>query len=914
MSSENPTRPPVNKVETAQDVIDKLNIPDDVGYGTGFIPGPPNEDVRRLQQYIRDNTEDATFTTFTYENEKGVIRGIDGRWGPETQAELDRYAKDLGVATVGRTPQQILADVKVKEGEKLTSPSTSTDQDTNNTEHFQEQCILISNIKNIIDIVSAVSEQDRSSIKYDNIHLVHTADPSTLMNKIKMTEGMDDLINIRHWELSSLTPTIRLYKQYYQEDSAEASEVEFQFNSFVDPIKDLQNMLNSQSQRGIGVGIKSFDWKFQGVNPATATKDIKATLKIKAASLNEIFTVRTAIDQNGKIIEDGYRIIDFVILEKKNILEENRNIRFNPKYFEIKAVVGWAASGRVNVADSDANLSDKAFTSGIFNKGGQSGLDRGTRLNDALRENQLTLILVAIDHSFEFQQDGSVDLTIEFVARSESILIDNDADILSDQNTRAMRVERRKLLDSIVAGQVAITPNTVPSGSGEIIQRLREVYRVNAQKEKQISYQPLISSLLQDDKVYTIETTVGQAAETNTNGNTSIESGGSMSFTLLPENNKKDPIPAGTRRISFVFLGDLISQAFNNVVLQRDDIGRDIKYKNLKLILGNIIFDNPSPEIDGSIDLNLANLPVSIELLNDFIRTKIVSKDFETYPFLIFIRDVIRSLITEVISKKCFGSTSNLSLILDTGQIIADGAEGGLDPLQVAIGGQSPKSSILDIDTFGPREGGASKYIFSSFNRKPFSEKYTYVVIYAFDKQPLKIEDTSLSLYDYDYSRGILHLTAGTDRGLVKSMTFNKTTQTYLREARFQDSDFKPELQLANVYNVSVEMFGNNLFYPGSQVYINPRGLGADSLGEPAVENSFSNIMGLGGYHTIITISNSISTNGFKTTLEALFSTSGDGKKTTKSKNQIAGDTVIQQIKYNDIVDMLGNSSEAVLQ
>ena len=40
-------------------------------------------------------------------------------------------------------------------------------------------------------------------------------------------------------------------------------------------------------------------------------------------------------------------------------------------------------------------------------------------------------------------------------------------------------------------------------------------------------------------------------------------------------------------------------------------------------------------------------------------------------------------------------------------------------------------------------------------------------------------------------------------------------------------------LQLSSVYTANVEMFGNTLFYPGMDLWINPYGFGGLHLGRP---------------------------------------------------------------------------------
>ena len=120
-------------------------------------------------------------------------------------------------------------------------------------------------------------------------------------------------------------------------------------------------------------------------------------------------------------------------------------------------------------------------------------------------------------------------------------------------------------------------------------------------------------------------------------------------------------------------------------------------------------------------------------------------------------------------------------------------------------------------------------------------------------------------------------------------MSFRATTQKFLKEARYMERDFNPELQLSNVYDVNVDLLGNNLFYPGQRVYINPRGLGSDLLGDPSNPEDPANIIGLGGYHVIKFVTSTIKSNGFNTTLTCLFETSGDGIDSSFGDKDIVG-------------------------
>jgi hypothetical protein len=74
------------------------------------------------------------------------------------------------------------------------------------------------------------------------------------------------------------------------------------------------------------------------------------------------------------------------------------------------------------------------------------------------------------------------------------------------------------------------------------------------------------------------------------------------------------------------------------------------------------------------------------------------------------------------------------------------------------------------------------------------------------------------------------------------------------------------------------------LFYPGNELFINPYGFGGPALGRPqdgAGEDgsgrSLANILGLGGYHTIISIKSTITPGDYSTTIQAQQYYTGDG-------------------------------------
>ena len=170
-------------------------------------------------------------------------------------------------------------------------------------------------------------------------------------------------------------------------------------------------------------------------------------------------------------------------------------------------------------------------------------------------------------------------------------------------------------------------------------------------------------------------------------------------------------------------------------------------------------------------------------------------------------------------------------------------------------------------------------------------EQYHYLMVFVESTTPHGLgdpdPDEGRTHEQHDNDRGIHHLKI--HQGILQSIAFEKTDIPGYREARMEaqvlNRQWNPYIQLTNRYNIAFETVGNTLFYPGSYVYIDPLGEGTfgASIGSPVVENSLANIMGFGGYHMIISTTNTISEAGFLTRVQAMWDNAGTRKRNPAS-------------------------------
>jgi hypothetical protein len=121
---------------------------------------------------------------------------------------------------------------------------------------------------------------------------------------------------------------------------------------------------------------------------------------------------------------------------------------------------------------------------------------------------------------------------------------------------------------------------------------------------------------------------------------------------------------------------------------------------------------------------------------------------------------------------------------------------------------------------------------------------------------------------NFDTKNGIYHFFIGADRGILKRISFQKTDQKYVKEARWQQGGYDGLTQLREPYEINIELFGNSRLFPGQMIYVNPAGLGS-TVGSPADNGSMAWLLGLGGYHMITQVDSYIEDGKFETKIKA---------------------------------------------
>ena len=250
-------------------------------------------------------------------------------------------------------------------------------------------------------------------------------------------------------------------------------------------------------------------------------------------------------------------------------------------------------------------------------------------------------------------------------------------------------------------------------------------------------------------------------------------------------------------------------------------------FEKFKFLLGSFEFQDSFKNDSPIKTINMASIPISAEIFFEWFSENIIKSERNNYPIMYFIRDLCTFLISEILTENCFKQSLDRKLQFHTTNF---------------LGIENPFASQAGplINVSGMYEAGDLPLVQDSEEQVPISKMTNYIAIYidtpkhSIDPNPqsgLRRGNKSI-----DGKNGIYHFQIGRDRGLLKKLKFAKSDMKYVREARFFRHGFDGLMQLANVYNVSLDMVGNTLFYPGMELFINPLGfLGAKTHYNPTV-------------------------------------------------------------------------------
>lgn len=763
-------------------------------------------------------------------------------------------------------------------------------------EKFEEQCFFT-------DFIADFSSQGSSRFYFNFVKstLSPKSDTSKFFNKLTVPQGLDAFLNITPAQAASLVPYIRIYKVYYPDPKSPGIDYELTFENFITQ-DALESITNDRTGRGGGAGIKSFSWENRGESMATADKIFEAKLDLVFQDMNSLSENRPVFDVNGQNPQT-FSWLDLVVPQEKFQDLDTNNRVWNDKYFRTKITVGWA------IPDT---ISDNAVSFSEAEK-------------EAIRRSGRTFFLNLVTHELSFSDVGQINLSITYQANTESIIGSPNADVLLFRNTeskpqRELDVLNEKLKE-VRRDKRSINSDQCKDSFGDdrreelgdnITSREEELIEEIDLKKREVRatrYQTFMNRLYANQEILAVDVST-EVLEKYVEGEPVVGPIDATAYSLSSEeknsvakeaidktirNYVKDrddiselrdnlteslrgDVESGKQRLLYVFLGAILDVALESINVNGE--------REVKTLCGMVKVRDPRQNKE--ILINLADIPVSLNMFTNWFFDVCISKELTEWRFKRFLNDVINQLFSSLVKAKCFdrediGTGGDLDLkveILDL-PIASDGSDPIIPEIDTRVGDHVLAWNASDGT---PRTGPQKPLQIEEIPDPTANLDYTntnissYLILYAKHTRPEEFQYPNPSgREDEDRKRKVYHLRVGRNRGLVKNINFSRVDQPYAKEARLLASVEENDRILAvrELYDADITLYGNTIWSPGSLFYVD---LSSWFGARTKNENDDLDIavkMGLQAYYRVISTSSFIENGKYEVQIRGKYEFSG---------------------------------------
>ena len=775
----------------------------------------------------------------------------------ETEQErIDRLSRETAKALRGDTFEQLKSLFTFNSGERREQAAkrareaegvvSEENAKLNRKYSLDEQQVLINNFLSLLDFRKNNKKLPYYEDNGANTSIEVEGNPFSFINTLTVPDGMENFMDIKNHEIAALQPLISFFKV----DNSNNKQTEIFFESHTTRTS-LNNFLSNKKKRGYGVGIKSFNIDFDGTNPFSIKKSIKANLTIFSNSMEELLEERNY----GKGV---FKYIELALHTGSDRIEQATTDNLN---FRIKVVCGLNGIPAFNKQISPQIKKYSKYAYAIVN-------------------------LTPVEHDFNIDEQGRVTFKINYYGYVEEFFDISTYNALSTPDIIKKQISRRIEIKSYEE-----------SCSYEEVSEYKNSLKETIQQEKQDSLRYIFDILNNEQNINTIlldkqeylemldQKTITPSVITN-----QVDSG-SITFTNSEDTPNQTP---SNENLYYFYFGDLIDVILknmdevlfqanfklseftnntNNRYLEKEIFKYAIaekEFKKLRIILGPVeLFDQSGKNFFSSI----ANIPISLRYFIDYMTNFYMSQEEAVYPLITFIRNFINDIIVKCINSNKGQNTKKEKPIFIFENFIASE--------NIPVSGQSISKydefsdlmisngiKKLDTTTIKTNNKDNKKKKLLNISNKALGNigdqvenVYNYAIFYAGRTQPLEIlddKDKRKEYYIFDYL-------SGKNSGPIKSIKLSKTASPgSLKLVRFEQEGWDGESQLKDVYDTEIEMINCMFIYPGTYLYVNPKGF-APSITDERLITKF----GVGGFFMVTSVSHSFAAGEAKTSIKA---------------------------------------------
>lgn len=705
--------------------------------------------------------------------------------------------------------------------------------------------------------------------------------PEAIMSKISTSsidrEKLDELFfNLDNHKISSLTPELKLFRVDKEFNKIRAfyfpNVSEFNFLGTGNLI-DVSSAYTSNSS-----AIESFTVTLTGKNPFQASRNfLEANLTVKVDSIASLFDIPAGYEDKFAPLADLFTIrTGFDTKTPGSNKKINTGLLETGKSCQIIATLGYSTYNNSLIDAEELAILRKTFQ---------------------------FINLFYSSHDLQMEQDGSATISVKYTGFLEAVSGATEFDIMKS-------VKSKKRLEKAKADTVKKKPKQSLSDfmskkkakqkAAEEAAKSTELLEVVKPTTGELvsSFGEIIDILFTTGKVHVIPTSEVSESKEFLLGRVVKKEEKSEGDQSKKEPKKEKPEAKNTWRkanlskftekeakdaginpfeflsknyICYVSFGDLmdayckkvgddlvkVGKAIKNDSLLSDDVKERIlkrtssflgELKKMNIFMADAIY---TKKAEASLKpeqrrINISDIPVAIDTIYSLFYSEIIKKTRPIYDLKDFVVDFMPKLLTksfaelpgaDMINKITFTTTTFSSREMRSSSISKENSSRRTSIVHIP----SPTQTASDSSVKNVQE-----YII--FHQRPSGHTAS---LGAGDKAE-------------DLKNGIFHLRTSQNSGIVKTINFSKISSP-AREAYMivRNGNIYDELRFA--HNATVEMIGNNVFYPSSVVYINPDTLG---FGDPRGEFSAARRLGFGGYYMVGNVTTTFSNGDLSTQMQ----------------------------------------------
>ena len=750
-----------------------------------------------------------------------------------------------------------------------------------------------------------------------NACLLGDREPWGFMNQLVSDPSYAALFNIENKYLSQLQPMIKLYK-ISMDSTKDEKEIEVNFDNAFNSKFDA--VLGNTKKRGFGVGIQNFTFSYEGSDPFAVKKSIKAKLSIFAASFDDLLVDRGGYKYADLALKTGRGYKDRLSFDNQAKMPALEDLNFR-----LKAVVGWSlpAGGEILGATDSQSRSLKDAINNSFVTLNLTPTIHEFDINDQGQVVFHINYLAYVDHffdgpNFNIFADSEIQKK-EVVRKIRMAEIQRDCarpdaekklDNLKEDMKDEIYDDKMNQLSSLVSSLLfykKIYYKRLPK---------KELNNFNSQgpywKFDLFSDEAFAGDASPDSLDQSVRDGTAQKIRTQTARAKDQPTGDvpDLADTVVSDIDQNE-------YVAWFYLSDLIDVIMFNIdialhkmptaIWASKEIGSATKkmesdkykrlyenYKKFRVLLGPLELVTPKSIGLEHFNANLGDIPVSLSYFMDWLTDRTIKNDQFSYSLPIFLKDLLNNLVRNFLNEdRCFDINAKQRIRVFSSAVTSisdpNWAPRGIDNDEITkwifnqgAAGRGPGPGIgLDGKAAGnkhgrrldmyhlaqnpQRSGHASQpllHVFgdrnSPINYRGVDHTYNYQVFYAGRTQPQALMSGDETL---DSAAGVFHFVLGKPNGIVKNIQLTKTDAPGLKEVRFEQEGYDGLMQLREVYDATITCYGSPNIFPGTYIYVNPRGFSPESKhykdlarsvnGKNVIDNASLTRYGIGGYYMV---------------------------------------------------------------